>query len=233
MKHNHLTTLTLTLTATFAFALASLTATASAETLPNILPLGTAAEPLTYNTSSLHASFGSAGLTEVTSASSLGTAESEGTEGNTGNFHESLSGYKNALLGTCTGTGDASGIVLVSGTFQLKDADLASKLIVAVLFLLNQVQFLCGTTAITIAGCEAGNLTPLNTLAKTLTIALNRVGNDNEITSYLSSTGLPQFCLLSAKVGAGATELSAQNQTVELFNFTQGGAAVEVLVMPL
>jgi hypothetical protein len=215
-------------------ALTSITAaTASAETLPNVLPLGVAEKPLTYNSSSLNDAFGSAGLTEVTAASSLGTAESEGTEGNTGNFHESYSGTKNALLGTCTGTGDAVGIVLVTGTFQLKDADLTSKLIVAVLFLLNQVQFLCGTTEITVAGCVAGNLTPLNTLAKTLTIALNRIANDNEITSYLSSTGLPQFCLLSAKVGAGATELSAQRQLVELFNFKQNGAAVEVLVMPL
>jgi hypothetical protein len=200
-------------------------------TVPRILPLGTVGELVTFSSSSLNAAFGSAGLAEVTSASSLGESNSTGTEGNTGEFHETYSGVKSGLLGICTGTGNGVGIVLVLGSFQLKDADLASKSIVVVLFLLKQVQFLCGTIEITVAGCVAGNLTPVSTLATVLTVELSRIGNDDEITSYLSSTGLPEFCLLSAKVGAGTTELSAQNQTVELFNFKQGGKAIEVLLM--
>jgi hypothetical protein len=214
-------------------ALSSITAaTAAAETLPNVLPLATAAEPITSTSSSSKASFGSSGLTEVTSATSLGEATSTGTEGNAGTFHETYYGFKNVALGTCTGTGDGSGIVLVLGTYQDKDADLAGNLIVAVLFLINQVQFVCGSTLITVTGCVAGNLTPLSKLATSLTITLNRVSNDNEITSYLSTTGLPEFCLLLAK-SLGSTELFALNQTIDLSGFKQGGKAIEVLVMPL
>jgi hypothetical protein len=221
-------------------ALSSITAaTASAETLPNVLPLGTVAEPITFTSSSTGAAFGSAGLTEVTSETSSGESTSEGTEGNAGTFHETYKGVKNGLLGTCTGTGDSSGIVLVLGKYEDKDADLAGKLIVAVLFLLSSaspVQFLCGTTPITVAGCVAGELTPLNTTALLLTVSLIRPkgSNDNEITSYLSTTGLPEFCLLSAKIGAGATELSAQNQTVDLTGFKLGTTVLSsVLVMPM
>jgi hypothetical protein len=215
-------------------ALTSITvATASAETLPNILPLGTAANPVTWDTSILNASFGGEGLTEVTSASSLGESESSGAEGNEGSVHESYFGTKNVLLGICTGTGDNVGVILVTGTYRIRDADLASKLIVALLFFINQFQVLCGTTEMTVAGCVAGNLTPLNVLTKLLLAARNRIGKDNEITSYLSSTGLPEFCFLVAKTGAGATELFAVNQLVDLFNFRQGGIAIEVLVMPL
>jgi hypothetical protein len=230
MKHSHLIRLALTTT----FVLSSITAaTASAETLPNVLPLGTATEPITFTSSSSKAAFGSAGLTEIASATSLGESTSTGTEGNAGTFHETYFGFKNALLGTCTGTGDGSGIILVLGSYELKDADLAGKLIVAILFLLNQVQFACGTTQVTLGGCVAGNLTPLNALTTLLTVALNRAANDNEITSYLSTTGLPEFCLLLAKFGAGATELAALNQTMDLSGFKQGGRAIEVLVMPL
>jgi hypothetical protein len=234
MKHNHLTTLTLTATFALAFALVFITAaTASAETLPNILPLGTATEPLTYNSSSKGAGFESAALGEITATSSLGEATSTGNEGDAGTFHETYFGFNSPPFGKCTGTGDGLGIVLILGTYQLKDADLTGKLIVAVLFLLNQVQFLCGTLSFTSTGCVAGNLTPLNTLTQSLTIEVNRVGNDNEITSYLSSTGLPEFCLLLAKIGANATELFAMSQLIDLFSFTKGGKAVEVLVMPL
>jgi hypothetical protein len=199
---------------------------------PNILPAGTVASPLIATTSSGQSVFGSSGLTEVTSASSLG--ESSGTEEQGGAFHTSFLGVKNALLGTCTGVGDGSGVVLVLGSFRVRDADLAGKLIVAVLFVLApQVEFVCGGTAISVTGCVAGNLTPLSELTTLLTITLNRVGNDNEITSYLSETGLPEFCLLLSKAGAGATELSAQQTTQDLTGFKQNGSAVEVLVMPL
>jgi hypothetical protein len=215
--------------------LTSITAqAASAETLPNILPMGTPEHELTFSSSSTGAAFGSGGLTEVTSASSLGESASEGNEGNRGGFHETYSGVKNPLLGTCTGTADAVGVVLVLGKYQLRDADLAGKLIVAVLFLLNGlVQFLCGTTSISMEGCVAGNLTPPAELTALLTIKLNRVVNDDEITSYLSSTGLPEFCLLLAKVGVGSTELLAENQAVDLSNFKQNGGAPAVLVMEL
>jgi hypothetical protein len=215
-------------------ALASITvATASAETLPNVLPLSTAEKPGTFTYSSSAAAFGTAGLTEVTSPSSLGESTSEGTEGNAGSSHDAYFGVKNALLGNCTGTGDGVGIVLVLGRYEERDADLAGKLIVAVVFLLDQVQFECGTTMVTTAGCVAGNLTPLSELTTLLTDTFNRVGNDNEITSYLSSTGLPEFCLFLAKIGSGATELATQSQTTLISNFKGGGTAIEVLVMPL
>jgi len=210
-------------------------ATAAAETLPNVLPLGTEAAPVTFNSESGESVFGTKGLAEVNSKTSLGTSKSTGTEGNAGTFSQTFYTVKQPLLGTCTGTGAASGTVPVSGSYKDVDADLASKLIVAVLFLLNTVNFSCGSTAVTVAGCVAGELTPLKTLSKTLTVTLATTGSpeNNVITSYLNAKSESTSCLLLAKVGAGSTELSAQKTTQTLSGFKQSGAAVEVLVMEL
>jgi hypothetical protein len=196
---------------------------------PKLLPTTAG---ITFRSESGKSGFGSAGLTEITSGSSLGASETTGTEGNAGKFSTTFATVKNALLGTCTGVGQSSGNVLVSGTYKDVNADLNSKAIVAVLFLLSpQVEFSCGTTAIAVNGCVAGELTDVSELTTLLTAALNRVSNDNEIVTYLNAGDAPEACQLLVKFGAGATELSAEQTTQLLSKFEEGGKAIEVLLM--
>jgi len=201
----------------------------------NILPLGTSSAPITSHSESGESIFGTKGLTEVNSKTSLGTAESTGELGNSGGFSETFYTVKQPLLGTCTGVGAQSGTVPVRGTYKDVDAALAGKLIAAVLFLLTQVEFSCGSTAVAVAGCVAGEVTPLEKLTTSLTVTLAIAGSpaDNVITSYLTSSGLQEPCELLAKVGAGSTELSAQETTQTLSEFKQSGKAIEVLAMGL
>jgi hypothetical protein len=214
------------------FAMLTLAAAAAATAsavLPNVLPTTAG---IKFTSTSGASAFGSAGLTEVTSGSSTGTSESTGTEGNAGNFKTTFATVKNALLGTCTGVGQSSGNIVVSGTYKDVNADLNSKEIVAVLFLLSpQVEFSCGSTAIAVTGCVAGELTKASELTTLLTATLNRVSNDNEIITYLNASDVATACQLLAKIGAGATELSAQKTTQTLSKFEEGGKAIEVLLM--
>jgi hypothetical protein len=210
-------------------SLASAVAATASATLPNVLPTTAG---ITFTSSSGKSAFGSAGLAEVTSETSKGTSASTGTEGNAGTFKTTFEKTKQALLGTCTGTGQSSGNVLVEGTYKDVNADLSGKEIVAVLFLLSPtVQFTCGSTAIAVEGCVAGQLTKASELTKTLTATLTRVSNDNEIITYLNASDVATACQLLAKVGAGSTELSAENTTQTLTKFEEGGKAIEVLLM--
>jgi hypothetical protein len=186
---------------------------------------------VTAVTESGKSEFGSPGLTAITSTSSQG--ESSQTSLKLGTFHVKFLGFKNALLGTCTGTGDESGVVLVLGEFHFRDQTPKSPLTVAI-FLLNQVQFLCGTTLVTWAGCVGGSLTPESTLAKTLEVGLGTANGDNTVVTVSNEENTAQeACQFLEKAGAGATELAALASTQLFSGFKQSGAAVEVLVMPL
>jgi hypothetical protein len=214
-------------------AITAITATTAlaAATLPSLLPEATSANPVTAVTESAKSEFGSPGITAITSTSSLG--ESSQTSLKLGAFHVKFLGVKNALLGTCTGTGDESGVVLVLGEFHFRDNSQPSPLTV-VIFLLNQVQFLCGTTLITVGGCVAGAVTPESTLTKTLEETLKTANGDNSIVKVLNEENTAEeACQLLSKAGAGATELSAEQTTQLVSTFKQKGEAVEVLVMPV
>jgi hypothetical protein len=212
-------------------AITATTALAAA-TLPSLLPEATAGSPVTAVSESKESVFGSPGITAVTSASSLG--ETSQTSLKLGTFHTSFLAFKNALLGTCTGTGDASGVVLVLGEFHFRDNSLSSPLTVVVFLLKPSVQFVCGTTAVTLTGCMAGGVTPTNTLTKALEEVLATANGDNDVVTVLNEENTAQeACQLLSKVGAGATELAALQSTQLVSGFKHNGAAVEVLVMPL
>lgn len=201
------------------------------EQLPNILPAASAGSPITSVASSGKSEFGN-GLTKITSTASKGT--SSGESENTGSFKTTFEG-STSLLGTCTGAGDTSGDVLVSGTFDIRDAKEGSTLIVVSLFLLNKVVLTCGSTEIGVEGCVAGKITPVSELTELETVTLAKTGSDNNIITVLNEANTAEeACQLLAKVGsAGKTELSAQETTQTLKEFKQNSAAVEILVMGL
>jgi hypothetical protein len=211
------------------FAPAAIAATASA-TLPNILPTTAGITFISANGTGVFSN----PFLEITSSDSAGTFESTGTEGNAGSFKLTFEGTKTALLGTCTGVGQASGHILVSGTYKVVSADLPLPVreIVAILFLLSpQVEFKCGTTGIAVNSCVAGELTRTSELANFLAATFTRLPTDDEIITYLNARDAPEACQLLGKAGAGVTELWALETTQDLSKFAEGGKAIEVLLM--
>jgi len=210
------------------------TATASAESLPNILPCGTEALPVTSISESGESTFGS-GLTSVTSTSSLGTLSSNG-EGNCklGLFHTSFLNVKTSLGTLCEGLGDVDGIVLVLGKYHIRDAKEGANLITVMAFLLEKVHFLCGSLLILVEGCVAGKLSPPNELTTLLETNLEVEGKDNKIITILNEANTAEeACQLLAALNEGNTELSSQKTKQFGSKFIQNSAEVKVLVMPL
>src|ERR1700685_2129253 len=98
-----------------------LAATASAESnpkLPNILPGGTAEEPILAVSTSGKSTFGFSALESITSQKSVGTLD--GTSTKLGTFSVLFSEFTDILGEPCTGTGDAVGTVAVAGTFHIR-----------------------------------------------------------------------------------------------------------------
>ena len=216
-------------------AFTSIAASLAQAAEPNILPEGTAAAPLTAESSSGTSVFGSS-ILEVSSAKSEGTLS--GNSPKLGSFQVQFLESKNVATGVkCTGLSslDGTGVILVQGTFHIRDYKAAGALKTAAIFLLLPVHFSCGPTLVIVLGCVAGALTPESTLAKTLTVTLAVSGKDNTIITVLNeANSAEEACqLLFAAEGGSTFKLSSEATTQTLTNFKKGGAAVEVLVMPL
>jgi hypothetical protein len=213
---------------------ASLAASASAATVPNVLPAGTAAEPVTATTSSGESEFGN-GFIKLTSKKSTGTQSDNSTK--LGSFTNKFKETKDTLGSACKGSKDTEAeTVTVSGTFHIRDYKEGTSLRTATIFLLHEAKFSCGSLEVTTVGCVAGALTPENTKTKTLSVTVARNGtlNDQKIVTILNESNTEnETCQLLSKMGAGALELSSQVQTSTVTEFKKNGAAVEVEVMPL
>jgi hypothetical protein len=210
-------------------AITATTALATA-TLPSLLPEGEATHPLEAKTESGKSVFGSPGITGVESSASTG--ETSGTLSTLGTFHIHFTGTKQALLGACTGTGESSGVVLSLGEYHVRWYPHLG--IVVIIFLVNPTHFSCGTTEVSVEGCVAGSITPEGKETTLLEEVLATASGNNTIITVLNNehTG-EEACQLLAKVGAGATELSAEQTTQLVSKFEKEGKAVEVEVMPL
>jgi hypothetical protein len=228
-----ITSMGLTVAVLFALG-AILAATAVAVTVPNILPEGTAAEPVTATTTTGETEFGN-GFIKITSKTSTGTESRNATK--SGAFTNRYKSVKDTLGSACKGMKDTEAeTVTLSGTFHVRDYKEGTSLRTATIFSLNEYAFDCGSLETKMAGCVAGALAPENMKTKTLTITLARNGSlsDNKIITVLKEQNEGnETCQLLAKMGAGAFELSSLVATLTASEFKKAGAAVEVEVMSL
>ncbi len=102
-----------------------------------------------------------------------------------GTFHLTFTGCTTSLGGTCTGLGDASGEILVLGTYHVV-YDVLTTLGAGVLFLLEHVHYGCVVAGINklilVLGQVLCLITPIIGLAKTFTInCLGEKGDPKEV----------------------------------------------------
>jgi hypothetical protein len=218
------------------FALAGImSASASAEaTLPSILPLGEAANPLTGTAKTGESKFGT-GVLSVTSKEASGTFT--GNAPKLGAFKELYKSVRGPFGESCLGEGDEKGTVESTGTYHIRDyKNAASELKVALIFLVKELKFSCEATKVAVKGCVAGALSPENKLASSLTLTLSEgktAGDESIITVLNEANTATENCELLSSTNGGAFALSAQTQTTTLSGFKKAKAATEVLVMPL
>jgi len=234
MKHL-IKTLSLTFIATLALA-GILAATANAAaTLPSLLPkAGPGEEHILASLTSPKSTFNGS-LELITSEKDEGTLE--GTSLKLGLLDILFLEYKDALGTKCTGLNDTvAGSILWLGTYHLKDYNAGPTLRVALVILLTPVHFECGSAiSAVLSGCVAGALTPENVKTKTLTGALVKKGEDNQIITVLNEENTAtELCQLLSVTNGGKTKLSSEETTETITNF-HGGTVTngEVEVMRL
>jgi hypothetical protein len=220
--------LALSLMAVFALG-AMASATASAEELPNFLPLGTEANPVTFTDKSGAGTLETVGGKVVKCTSDTSTGEV--TAPRLGKFDVLFLGCESSGI-KCTGLKDTTtGSVLVKGTFHIRTL-LTEKKHVYVIFLIEHVHFSC-LLLVLVLGCAAGLLLSPNVLSSTLTIHLKQTKGVQEPTEIASegSGSTDEKCTLSTSIGGGAEEQSGELTEDTVENFEQGGKKVTALVM--
>jgi hypothetical protein len=153
--------------------------------------------------------------------------------------------FNGVATNPCTGAGDASGVILSSGTFHFWLAletlnGVANTLVGAFVSLPEETHFTCvvaGLNQLFLAkGCDAALATPLNTLAATVkaTLALaGGVAGDQLITKVLPQEATSAIeCVGLVSVNGGAFTMAAGEGVAEFEKFLNASKeAVTALLM--
>ena len=208
-------------------------ATASAEEL-RLLPLGTTANPVKFNVSSAGGELGSE-VAKITCVKDKGTGET--TSARLGKFRVTFEECKNVASGAaCRGLSDLPGNITAEGEFHLRRllGTEAEQKHIVVFFLLKEVHFSCSIVLVKVTGCVAGLIEPINKLAKELTIKLTVSGGKQVILEADTDgelTGMEKCGPLQVSVNEAAPANGTESTTETMSGFTQGGTAVEALLM--
>jgi hypothetical protein len=220
-------------------------AAASAVEPTKILPEPTAAKPLTGTSKSGKGTLLTVGGSEVSCGGS--TATFEFTTPNLGKTAVTFTECRTVILGstlTCTGVGDAAGVILFTGAvhyvlaLRMKSAT-ETELVTALVVLVTQFHFTCSAglikALVLMRGCVAALAKPLKLLTKVTEAVFKEFkSGESEILEFLpeETTGAETLCLEEMNVNETKFELVALTGTLVHEGFKQGGVAVEVLLMP-
>lgn len=212
---------------------ATATAVASAEELPNILPLGTEAKPVEFSAVSAGATLQIGTLKIVCKKDQFAAAA---TRGKLGRYKVSLEECEEQVLKVkCSSLNntDAMAKIDIEGEFHMRYRVPRTAGVTFILLLVH-LHVLCGALILfLILGCSGARVTPLNKLTKTSEAIFKETEGKEEITEVESENGKStESCTMKAKKGSEEKEESTGLETTEDFeHFTQGGKAVEELIM--
>jgi hypothetical protein len=137
------------------------------------------------------------------------------TSGNAGTFSIKFEKCSSSITGTeCNSEGDAAGIVLVNGSWNLVLTTISSVDKHLVWFLVTEFKAKCGTVTITTKGNVLGEITPANTSTKSYVLKEELNGTTQEYTTFENDSGTAVSASLLSEAALGfhaATEKSAEN----------------------
>jgi hypothetical protein len=138
---------------------------------------------------------------------------------------------------TCTGSGASKGVIIVSGTFQIRWWGKAiTEHKVAFMALLKEASIECPGIKLNLSlrGCVAGNIEPVNSgLKSTVSVLFKQEKGKQEIMEVFSIGGKEtEACKMELKEGAGAFEAAGLATTEALGNFVNhAGETINVEVV--
>jgi hypothetical protein len=160
---------------------------------------------------------------------------------NLGQYKTDLEECTDSLGGTCSGAGEASGVILNNGTyhFWLAKESLGgvNTLVGALVLLPEELHFTCVDAGINnlvlMKGCDAALATPLNTLASiTKDVFAESSTGVQLITKVLPAGSTTETeCVLLTEKNAEGFKQSSLNYATENEKFKSGEAAITVLLM--
>lgn len=179
---------------------------------------------------------GSANNVKCKRATGSGTIESA----NLGKYETDFKECTSSLGGNCTGSGEATGVILNRGTYHFWLAKEllggVNTLVGALVTLPEEIHFTCQVIVnilVLVKGCVAALATPLNTLAAvTKDVFATSARGDQLITKVLpAGSTTEENCVLLSSENGGAFESASLQGTAENENFKSGETAVTVLLM--
>lgn len=136
---------------------------------------------------------------------------------------------------TCTGSGASKGVILVSGTLQLRWWGKAiTEHKVAFMASLKEAIFTCASISFTLRGCVAGNVEPVNSgLKSTFSVLFKQEKGNQAISEVFNPAGTKtEACKMELKEGAGAFEVAGLATTEALGSFVnKQGETINVEIM--
>jgi len=224
-------------------AVIALTVMAAASALAaeptKMLPEPTEAKPLTGTDKSGEGVLVTTGGNEVKCKKDVSSFSA--TTPNKGTFHVTFESCKAKvpIIGSapCTGVGDEKEKILLLGTVEYWLALLSSKLVAALVFLIEEFHFTCEALGqkqlILVKGCAAALAEPTEKLTKTTKDVFKEESKGvSDIREVLPVEAKEEIkCVTLTSVNGGAFEESGQTGTDENEKFEQGSKAVEVLLM--
>jgi len=206
-------------------------ATASAEEL-RLLPLGTTTNPVKFNVTSGAGELVS-GASKLVCQKDKGTGEA--TSARLGKFRVTFEECKEeALKVSCRGLADLPGNITAEGEFHLRRLLGTEQKHIVVFFLLPNVHASCSIVLIKLSGCLAGLIKPINELKKELAIGIEVSAGKQVILEADTDgelTGMETCGPLKVARNEGTAENGTESTVETLSGFTQGGSAVEALIM--
>jgi hypothetical protein len=213
-------------------------AVASASAATEVLPTPTTAAPLTFTDAQV-----GEGRLETLAGSIVkclaGTSTGSFTSVTLGTFTVAFKECTGPLGSICTGTGDAKGVILTSGTvhYALGLLTESKTKVDALVFLQEQFHFICSAIGIEqlilVRGCIAAHTTPIDTLVteieETFKLITGQKG-DPDISSWIMPGGEELTCVLESSINGGAFEGSGLAGVDKNKEYKKSGAAVTVLL---
>jgi hypothetical protein len=209
----------------------------SSSAATEVLPMPTATVPLTFTGAQV-----GEGRLETLAGSTVkcktGTSMGSFTSVTLGTFNVAFNECKGPLGSTCTGTADAKGVILTSGTVHYALALLAETKakVDALVFLQEQFHFICSAIGIEqlilVRGCVAAHATPIDSLVTetedTFKLITGQKG-DPDISSWIMPGGEELTCVLESSINGGAFEGSGLSGVDKNKEFKNCSAALTVL----
>jgi len=160
-----------------------------------------------------------------------GTSTGKVTSLKLGEFSTTFAECKTGGLNPCLGSGNKAEQITIKGTFHLWYVLLSKALQTGLVFLLTETKIECGKTLVSLRGCMAGLVKPLNKLTKELLTEFKQAKGVNNVVEVFNEEEKFIGCKLETSRNGAEFEQAGVETNDTMNTFKKEGKAIEVEVM--